>query len=417
MKVLVIGSGLIGITTAYFLAQYGHEVSVIDRASGPGQETSFANGALLTPSMAEPWNSPGVWRALLASLGRSDAPVQLCLRVLPQLTTWGVRFLSNSRRGAFERNALHNLRLSLYSLEAMRLLREDTYIEYDRTAQGSLRVFRDRASLDLALRAAQRTESAGLRFRGLSPAEIVDLEPTLEPICRELVGGIHYETDEVGDAYRFCLALEDCARREGVKFYYGQEVSTLEICSGAIGAVICGRERREADRYIVAAGSYSPALLRGCGVHLPVQPVKGYSLSFQRDEGLPPLRVPVVDDRLHAVAVPLGSTIRVAGTAEFAGYDLRPNPERIKNLASLLRAIFPRAEFASSHARPWCGLRSVSADGVPIIGPTKVPNLLINTGHGHLGWTMAVGSAVMLAALISGRPPSLDPGPYLLDRF
>lgn len=417
MKIIIIGSGVIGLTTAWFLSREGHDITVIDRAEGPGQETSFANGALLTPSMAEPWNTPGVWRALLASLGRSDAPVQLRLRTLPRLSSWGIQFLRNSRVSAFQRNALSNLRLALYSLQQMQLLREETGIEYGRTARGSLRVFRDRVSLEGAIVVAERTRSEGLNFRRLSAAETIELEPTLAPIGQELVGSIHYTVDEVGDAYRFCVALAGCARGRGVKCYFGTEVSSLEMRAGHVNAVISDGRRFEADQYIVAAGSHSAGLLRDCGVHVPIQPVKGYSISFDRTKDHPLPRIPVVDDRLHAVAVPLEGAIRVAGTAEFAGYDVRSNPARISNLVGLLQSIFPHESFDLATAQSWCGLRSVSCDGVPIIGPTTVPNLMVNTGHGHLGWTMAAGAARLLTSFICKMSAPIDPTPFASDRF
>ncbi len=417
MKVIIIGSGLIGVTTAYFLRRRGHEVTVIDREEGPALETSFANGALLTPSMAEPWNAPGCWRVLLASLGRSDAGMQLRLRALPALAGWGVTFLRNSRAAKFERNAITNLRLALYSLKVMDSLRQQVRIEYGRAARGTLRVFRDRAASDRAAAAANRLLSEGLSFRRLSTAETVELEPALAPIGKQLTGAIHYETDETGDAYRFCVALADHARQQGVEFHFRTEVSSLEMRSRRVTAVMSERERFVGDHYIVAAGSYSTSLLHRLGVHLPVRPVKGYSLTIDSNQGPQAPRIPIVDDHLHAAVVPLEGAIRVVGTAEFAGYDRTPNPNRTRNLLGLLQDLLPQAQFAPATAKPWCGLRAMSADGVPIIGLTPVSNLLVNTGHGHLGWTMAAGSAQLLADLVSKDSPSIDPAPFALARF
>lgn len=417
MKIVVIGSGLLGVTTAYFLRRRGHEVTVIDREEGPGRQTSFANGSLLTPSMSDPWNAPGSWRVLLASLGRSDAAMQLRLRALPGLAAWGVAFLRNSSAATFERNTLKNFCLARYSLAVMESVRQQTDIEYGRAARGTLRVFRDRATLDRACAAAAPLSAEGLGLRRLSTAETVDLEPALAPIAAQLAGAIHYEGDEVGNAYLFCVALADHARQQGVEFRFRTEVSSLETHSGQVTAVVSGRERFEADRYVVAAGSYSAPLLRPLGVRLPVRPVKGYSVTFECEAGQHSLRIPVVDDELHAVVVPLEGAIRVAGTAEFAGYDRRPNPARIRNLLGLLQNVLPQAQFDHATARPWCGLRPMSADGVPIIGPTSISNLLVNTGHGHLGWTMAAGSAQLLSDLMSGDLPSIDPAPFALARF
>jgi len=417
MRVLIIGSGLIGVTSAYFLRLRGHEVTVIDRAEGPGREASFANGGLLTPSMASPWNTPGCWRELLSSLGRPDAAMQLRLRVLPSLAAWGCTFLRNSRVQAFERNVLSNLRLALHSLLVMETMRQESAIEYGRAARGSLRIFRNEASLDQATRAANRQLSEGLGFQRLSSREAISLEPALAPIARQLAGALHYKADEVGDAHRFCVALTNHLRQQGVEFCFRTEVSSLMLRSGQLTAVLSERGHLAADCYVVAAGSFSTPLLRSVGVRLPVRPAKGYSVTLDDPQKRPALRIPLVDDHLHAAVVPLEGVIRVAGTAEFAGYDRTLNPRRIRGLMTLLKDVLPRAPLDSSTARSWCGLRPVSADGVPIIGPTPISNLWVNTGHGHLGWTMAAGSAQLLADLVSEASPSIRPAPYALARF
>jgi D-amino-acid dehydrogenase len=417
MKTLIIGSGVIGVTMAYLLRQRGHEVTVIDRGEGPGLETSFANGALLTPSMSSPWNSPGCWRELLTSLARSDAPLQLRARALPSLLGWGVTFLRNSRAAAFERNTLSNLRLALYSLQMMESLRQQTHIEYGRMARGSLRVFRDPVVLDRVFAAADRFLSRDLSFRRLSREEMVELEPALAPIAHQLTGAIQYASDEIGDAYRFCAALADYARLQGVVFRFRTEVSSLETRAGRVAALVSDRERFEADNYIVAAGSYSTLLLRRAGIRLPVRPAKGYSVTCDAHQGPRSLRFPIVDDDLHAAIVPLEGAIRVVGTAEFAGYDRTPDPDRTHNLLELLRRLVPEERFDPASAKPWCGLRAMSADGVPLVGLTPLSNLWVNTGHGHLGWTMAAGSAQLLVDSMSAAPLAIDPRPYDPQRF
>ncbi len=415
MKVIVIGAGLIGLTTAYVLRRRGHEVTVIDRAAGPGCETSFANGGLLTPSMSEPWNSPGCWRTLLGSFGRHDAALQVRLRTLPSLAHWGMAFLRNSSAAAFHRNTISNLRLALYSLEQMEVLRQQTSIEYGRDVPGALRVFRDRPSLERAVIGADRLASQGLNVQRLSTDEAIRLEPALIPIAGNLSGALHYRADETGDAFVFCTVLSQCARVLGVEFHFGTEISVIETKHAQVTAVLSDRGRFVADRYVVSAGSYSVPLLKGVGVHLPVQPAKGYSVTFDRPAGAPVLRVPIVDDQLHAVVVPLPDKIRVAGTAEFAGYDLTISGTRLLNLTTLLKQVLP--QFRSDAPRAWCGLRPMSVDGVPIIGCTPISNLFVNTGHGHLGWTMAAGSACLLADLISNEPTWIDSTPYKLARF
>ena len=417
MKAVVIGCGVIGVTTAYLLRQRGHDVLVLERREGAGLETSFANGALLTPSMPEPWNTPGCWRVLLASLGRSDAALQLRWGAIPSLGRWGVAFLRNSGRERFRQNTLNNVRLALYSLEAMKALREETGIEYARTARGSLKIFRDRATLDRAVAAAQHLAVEGLSFRALSRQETVDLEPALAPIETQLAGAIHYEKDETGDAYRFCVGLAERARAQGVEFRFGAAVSSLEAGAREIKAIRVGQERIVADCYIVAGGSYSAPLLEPIGLRIPVRPAKGYSVTLERSPVEPSLSVPVVDDDFHAAIVPFGEGLRVAGTAEFAGYDLALRPERMRNLLKLLQHVLPGVRVDPAAVRAWCGLRPMSCDGVPIIGGTKLRNLFVSTGHGHLGWTMAAGSAQLLVDLICGTVPGIEPEPYSARRF
>lgn len=417
MKVVIIGSGLMGVTSAYLLRRRGHDVTVLERAQGPARETSFANGAMLTAGMAEPWNSPGSWIALLTSLVRPDAALRLRPTALPSLASWGITFLRNSAPATFERNAASILKLALYSREAMQSLREELEIDYGRTARGSLSIFRNRAALERASAVALRRSHAGLRFRRLSNEETIALEPALAPIADRLAGAIHYETDETGDAYRFCESLADKARALGVKFRFGTAVSALEMESGSVAAAVGNQERFVADRYVVAAGSYSTPLMRTAGVHLPVRPAKGYSLTFEDSRAKPSLRTPIIDSELHAVAVPLEGAVRLAGIAEFAGYDRSLNAARIRTLTKLLPAILPRARFDFATAKPWCGLRPSSADGVAIIGPTPIPNLWVNCGQGHLGWTTAAGSARLLTSLLSGDRPAIDPAPYALRRF
>jgi D-amino-acid dehydrogenase len=418
VKALIIGSGLIGVTSAYFLSRRGWEVTVLDRQDGPGQETSFANGSLLTPSMPEPWNAPGSWRVLLGSIGRSDSPLQLRVRALPHLARWGATFLRNSSRQRYERNSIKNLKLALHSLEVLQRLRQEIDIEYGGAASGTLRVFRDPGQLQQAIAWADRLEAEGMTYRLLTGSEVAAMEPALAPISGQLAGGINYPVDEIGNAYKFCVDLADHARRAGVDFRFRTPVTGIETRQGKITAVRSGDEEFAADSYVVAAGSYSPLLLKNLGITVPVRPAKGYSLTFERPSPDTPFRVPVTDDDFHAVVVPLENVIRVAGTAEFTGYDLSLPEARIGNLVRLVRHVLPAWALDPARAKPWCGLRPMSVDGVPIIGPTPIGNLWINTGHGHLGWTMAVGSGQLLSDLLTGCSPTrLNPGAYALARF
>ncbi|HJS92571.1 MAG TPA: D-amino acid dehydrogenase [Steroidobacteraceae bacterium] len=417
MKAVIIGSGLIGTSSAYFLARRGWEVTVLDRQEGPGLETSFANGSLLTPSMPEPWNSPGSWRVLLKSLPRSDSALKLRLKALPQLAGWGIGFLRNSSPPRYERNTVKNLKLALHSAEVLARLRREIGIEYGGAFRGSLRIIRDAAALEAALAWAERLRPHGLTFRRLTAKEIVAMEPALAHLDGQLAGGIHYPLDEIGNAHKYCVALTEHARRAGVEFRFRTPVTALEARQGSIAAVVSGDRRFTADRYVMAAGSYSPLLLKRLGLHLPVKPAKGYSVTFARPPLDPPFQLPVADDDFHAVVVPLENVIRVAGTAEFTGYDLRLTEARIQNLLTLVRQVLPQGGFERSAAQAWCGLRPMSVDGVPIIGPTPIANLWTNTGHGPLGWTMAAGSGQLLSDLLTGGSPAVEPEAYALARF
>jgi D-amino-acid dehydrogenase len=418
MKIIVIGCGLVGVTTAWFLRQRGHEVTVLERAEGPGRETSYLNGGMLTPGMCDPWNAPGSWRTLLQSLGRSDAALQLRLKTLLRLAGWGTKFLRNSTEAAFNRNHRSNLRLACYSLEVMGALRTQTQIEYGRAARGSLGVFRDRASWDRSWHEAQRLSLDGLVAQRLALPELIELEPALKPIAHELSGAIYYESDEVGDAHAFCETLAAAAAKHGVEFRFRTEVRALEMRQGQVSAALTGDGRWVAERYVVAAGSYSTLLLKRARVRLPVQPAKGYSITFKGANARIGLKRPVIDHHLHAVIVPFeDGSLRAAGTAEFAGYDRTLSAVRVRNLIGLMRELLPQESWNESEAIPWCGLRPSSPDGVAIIGPTPIANLWVNSGQGHLGWTLAAGSAQLFTDLLSGDVPAIDPKPYALERF
>jgi D-amino-acid dehydrogenase len=417
MKAVIVGGGLIGITSAYMLARRGWEVSLLERREGPGLETSFANGALLTPSMPEPWNAPGSWKVLLKSLGHADSALQLRLKAVPGLCRWGMKFLQQSQRACYERNALKNLTLALDSLAVMSRVREETGVQYGSATPGTLRLFRDPARFEHALPWIERLSANGLAYRALSGAEIVALEPALASIGSELSGGIHYPQDEIGDAYKFCLAIAEIARSKGVQFHFQTEVSGLKIDGGKVSAVLSSEGRFVADHYVIAAGSFSPVLLRGLGIKIPVQPAKGYSVTFDRLSAPSLPRVSIVDDDYHAAVVPLETRLRVAGTAEFAGYDMSLREARIAGLLRLLRQVLPQLKIERAAGRAWTGLRPMSADGVPIIGRAAIENLWINTGHGHLGWTLAAGSARLLSELLTGDTPRVDPETFAPARF
>jgi D-amino-acid dehydrogenase len=419
MRVIVIGSGLLGVSTAWALSERGVGVTVIDRSEGPARETSFANGALLTPSMADPWNSPGVFWKLMRWLGRENSPMLLRPSAVPSLIGWGLKFIRYSSPRHYRDNTLNNARLALYSLHALKELRSARHIDYDGKSVGTLRLFRHRTELDAAREMNDWLGQHGVHSRILDRDATIGMEPALAPVAQDLVGAIHYPDDEHGDAFRFCEGLAKAARERGVQFLYGVNVTHLLHEGRRVTGVAAGEQAWGADAVVVAAGSYSPKLVESLDIRVPVQPVKGYSITVPLDGAVPAPRIPILDDELHAVAVPLANRLRVAGTAEFTGFDRSVTPARIENLRYLLARTYPRIAKASSLERtsPWAGLRPMSCDGVPIIGGTACENLFLNTGHGPLGWTMCVGSGRALADLMTGCRPEIDLAPYSLSRF
>lgn len=417
MHVVIVGSGLLGLCTAYFLRRHGFHVTVVDRRQGPGLEASFANGGMLIPSMPDPWNAPGVAGELLRSFGRQDAPLLLRTAALPSLFTWGIRFLRNSSRARFDRNTLKNMRLALYSLSITAEVRKATGISYHESACGTLRTFRENGALDQAAERAEWLRAHGLSSRALDVRQTIALEPALSDIARHLVGSIYYPGDETGDARLFCDGLAAAVESAGGRLLFGTEVLGWHKEGSRIQAVLTTAGSLAGDLFVLAAGSHSDALARKLGLPLAVRPAKGYSVTVPTSAQGP--RLPVVDDGLHAAVAPLGATLRIAGTAEFAGFDVTVSAPRIACLLQLLQDIYPSlySRIDRSAVTSWAGLRPMSADGVPILGKTPVPNLYLNTGHGHLGWSMAAGSGCAVADLIAGAPPQIDLQDYALSRF
>ena len=410
-----------GVTTAYYLQQHGAEVTVLERAEGAGLETSFGNGGGLTAGVVEPWNEPGIHKVLLQSLGRKDSPILLRLSAIPGMMSWGIRFLRESGQDRFINNIKRNSVLARYSLDLMGQIREDAGIEYRRSDTGSLLIYRDPASLDRAIaHYSFLGEACGAAHNILDTRALIVLEPSLQGVKDRLVGGIHFPGDEAGDCHMFCRKLAELLESRNVRFQYSVNVTKITRRDSSFNIELADGDMLNADTVIVAAGPYSPEILRPLGIRVPIYPVKGYSLTIPMDGWTNRPRHLVGDMDMHAVTNPLGGEVlRVAGTAEFTGFDKTLPAERTANLVGLVEAVFP--EFAEIMDReslnPWTGLRPMSCDGVPILGKTPVQGLYLNTGHGHLGWTLAAASGRTLADTIMGRPPEVDLTPYSMDRF
>jgi D-amino-acid dehydrogenase len=412
--VIVIGGGLAGLCSAHALSAAGCTVQLLERRENVAQETSFANGGLLTPSMPEPWNAPGVHWQLLRWLGREEAPMLLRPSAIGEYLTWGVRFLAASSASAYRAATQANYHLCAYSLECLRAWRAALRLEYAAGTGGTLKIYRSARAFEQALAQVEPLRQLGLACEPLDVAAAVHLEPLLEETRDALAGAIHHPADETGDAWLFCQALRERLVQHGVSIRLNCAAHALRIAAGQVTGVETAAGFVAGSKVVLAAGPWSRRLLAPYGVALAVRPVKGYSISIG---GLPPRLMPalaLVDDSLHAVMTPLGATLRLAGTAEFSGWDETLHPGRIQALWRLLRALSPTLSLRvdRSKAQPWCGLRPVAADGKPYIGATPIAGLYVNTGHGHLGWTQAAGSASLLAQLITAAPTAIDAAPF-----
>ncbi|MGI9492307.1 MAG: D-amino acid dehydrogenase [Geminicoccaceae bacterium] len=414
-RVLVLGGGIIGVTTAYALAKRGFEVTVVERQDGVGLETSFANGSLITPSMADPWAAPGLPLKLLKWIGREESPFLIRLATLPGMMSWGLKFLANCNPRDWKRNTEVILRIAQFSQHRLAALTEETGIGYDQTSLGTLRLFRDEASMADAKRSAEMVGELGVPFRLLDAAECAALDPALSPSLKKIAGGIHFPGDQTGDAFKFTNALAELCREAGVAFRCGETVDEIDVDGDQIKGVTTSKGHLQADHYVIALGSFSAAPLRQIGIKIPVYPVKGYSLTIDIKGWNNAPTVPLLDDGKKIGIVRLGDRLRLAGTAEFIGFDASLNPARGANLVNGLRDLFPDCPNVDQ-GRHWAGLRPMTPDGIPILGRTPFGNLYLNVGHGHLGWTMAAGSGEVLAALVAGEPSAIDLEGMTLDR-
>lgn len=421
MRIVIVGSGLAGLTTAWFLRELGADVVVIERAPAPARETSFANGSMLTPSLADPWNSPGVFRTLLSSLGREDSAMLLRPGALPSLVGWGLSFVRHSSQTRFLESYLANVGLARYSQDVMQQMIQKLQpgkLDFAYAPDGTIKVFSRLEALQHGREVASWLQQTGVQHRVLSADELLELEPALHASRGRYVGGIHYPQDEVGNARVFCEQLQQLAVEAGVDFRFSELVLGIERQRGRITGIKTSRERLSADAFVVAAGSYSWPLGKSFGIRVPVRPAKGYSLTLPNVMPGPRPSRAIVDDELHAAVVPVGEDLlRVAGTAEFAGFDLSVNPDRVANLRSLLEQVYPQYDLSATEGEAWCGLRPMTPDGRPLLGPSKISNLYLNTGHGPLGWTQACGSGRALAELIVEGSSSFDLEAFLPQRF
>ncbi len=416
MKVLVVGSGVVGTTCAWYLACAGHEVTVVDRHGAPAMETSFANGGQVSWSAASPWVAPDVLAHALYWLLRPRSPLVLRPQLDAELWFWLARMLRNCTPERYARNKERLLRLGRYSHACLAQLRQATGIHYEERARGTLQVFRTPRALDRALRDTAQLDRLGIAYRVLDAAGCLEVEPGLAQAAPRLAGGIHFPGDESGDCRLFTEALARRASERGVIFQGGVTVRNLVAEQSRLVALATDRGTLRADAYVLACGSYTPLLLKPLGIRLPVYPVKGYSVTVPVTQEAAAPAGTITDERYKVVITRLGGRIRAAGTAELTGYDLRLRPARVATVMLALRELFPHGgDYA--RAEPWAGLRPMTPDNPPVLGPTPYSNLYLDTGHGTLGWTLACGSGKILADLISGRKPEIDIEGLTLARF
>jgi D-amino-acid dehydrogenase len=411
MKTIVLGGGVIGTTTAYYLAKAGHEVHLVERQADVALETSFGNGGVLHTSEAEPWSQPGMPRRILGWIGKEDAPMLLRLNQLPSIWRWGLAFMRNCSLERYRRAAATNLRLANHTLAAIKAVRADTGVAYDLMQKGTMKIYTRQEALDKNARESELLRPHGMVFEVVDAARAVAIEPALAPIRHTLVGAIYAAPDEHGDCNKFTIGLrQHCQDKLGVTFHFNTEVRRLVRGGDRVEAVETSKGRMTADAYVAAMASYTPALLKPLGVRLMIYPAKGVTVTVPAAAWPDGPQVPIIDDTRLFGLVKLGDRYRCSGSVEFTGWDTAVNPVRAKAIVDNVMGVFP--EFARCYdaatAKPWAGLRPMAASGSPYLGATPVKNLYVNCGHGHLGWTLSCGSGQLVADIVSGKQPAID---------
>jgi D-amino-acid dehydrogenase len=412
MRVVVLGAGLIGVTSAYFLRQQGHEVTVIDRQASPAAETSFANGGQISVSHAEPWANPSAPLKVLKWLGKEDAPLLFRIRADTRQWLWGLQFLRECTPARTRHNIEQIVRLGTYSRDTLQQLRRDIGITYDERTQGILHFYTSQKEFDGAEGPAAQMRALGCDRRVISANEAVRLEPALRHIRPQLAGATYTAEDESGDANSFARELVARCKADGVEFLLSHTVTALRETGGKIDHVEAtdseGRfQRIRADAYVLAMGSLSPLYAQPLGILLPIYPAKGYSVTMPVKDATMAHQVSLTDDEYKLVFSRLGDRLRIAGTAELNGYDRDLNRVRCEAIVKRVEQLFPGAG-DSEQAQFWTGLRPATPSNVPIIGRSKLSNLYLNTGHGTLGWTHSCGSGKSIARIVSGLKPEVN---------
>ena len=417
MKVLVLGSGVVGVTTAWYLAKSGNEVTVVDRLDTPATETSYANAGMLSFDYSTPWGAPGVPLKAIKWMLQDISPLYFHLRDFDLNTIrWMIKMLGQCSASAFDINKERMLRVARYSGDCFRELNKELTLDYDVRMKGTLEVFRSQKEMDSA------ASDVAILERCQVPHEMVDVntcikqEPALANVKEKIVGGLYLPGDGTGDCYKFTNALAEECKKLGVRFMMGTEIQSIETGNGTITGVKTTAGELTADKYVVALGSYAPFLLGKIGIDLPIYPLKGYSLTMPIiDESKAPVST-VMDQKYKVAVTRFDDRIRVGGIAEISSYNKELNPKRRGAIEFSVRDLFPGAGDVDG-AELWTGLRPMTPDSVPILGETQYDNLILNSGHGTLGWTMSLGSSKFVADIVNGKAPDIDPDGLSVARY
>ena len=432
MHILILGSGVIGTTSAYYLARAGHQVTVVDRQSGPALETSYANAGEVSPGYSAPWAGPGVPAKAIQWMLMHHSPLVIWPMLDMAMWRWGAMMLRNCTAARYRTNKGRMVRLAEYGRDCLVALRKDSGIQYDERMLGTLQLFRTQKQLDGVGKDIDILKEYGVPFEVLDRDGYCNVEPALASVKEKFVGALRLPGDETGDCFKFTQNIASMAAALGVTFRFNTAIEGIDSAGGKISGVRIGSdissatkagthatinaEMLTADAYLVALGSYSPQLVKPLGIDLPVYPVKGYSITVPITD---PKFAPesTIMDETHKVAVTrLGDRIRVGGTAELAGFSLKLREARRSTLNHVVTDLFPKGGDVSQ-AEFWCGLRPMTPDGTPILGGTHIPNLYLATGHGTLGWTMAAGTGRVIADVISERTPDISLEGLTVERY
>jgi D-amino-acid dehydrogenase len=416
MRVLVLGSGVIGTTVAYYLARAGNDVTVVDRQPGPALETSYANAGQVSPGYSAPWAGPGVPLKAIQWMLMHHSPLVIKPMLDPAMWIWGAGMLRNCTSARYKVNKARMVRLAEYSRDCLKELRDDIGLRYDDRAQGTIQLFRTQKQLDGVGKDVEILKQYGVPFEILDRAGYIGYEPALGDVQEKFVGGLRLPGDETGDCFKFTQTLAEEAKKLGVAFHFGAAIQGIECAGRKITGVRINTGTLTADRYVLALGSQSTRMLAPLGIRIPVYPVKGFSITVPIAD---PAKAPesTIMDETHKVAVTrLGDRIRVGGTAQLSGFNLDLDAARRRTLEFVVTDLFPNGGDVS-RAEFWTGLRPMTPDGTPILGGTQIENLYLSTGHGTLGWTMAAGTGRVMADLIGGREPGISLDGLKVDRY